>query len=76
MDHSEEILQVLREMRDAQRQHLEEYRKTATRSMEIQEQSVQRQIQAVRIYKRALAAGSVLIIGIVALLIYLLRYLF
>lgn len=76
MDHSEEILQVLREMRDAQRQHLEEYRKTAERSMEIQEQSVQRQIQAVRIYKRALAAGSVLIIGIVALLIYLLRYLF
>ena len=48
MEQEEEIRRLLQEIRDAQREHLAEYRRVAERSLEIQERAVARQEQAGR----------------------------
>ena len=76
MNDSNEILSVLVEIRDLQREHLEEYRRVASKSVQLQEDSVGRQKQATDLYKRALAGGTVLVVILVALILYLIRFLF
>ncbi|HZE71977.1 MAG TPA: hypothetical protein VE135_20900 [Pyrinomonadaceae bacterium] len=72
MQESNEIKQLLTEIRDLQRESLGEYKKVTQRSLELQQQAVTRQEQLGRLYRRVVLAGSLLIMAIVILLVYLL----
>ena len=74
MQESNEIKELLTELRDAQREHLAEYKKVTGRSLELQERAVKRQEQLAKTYRIALIVSAVLITGIVALIIYLMTY--
>jgi len=77
---SDEIRQLLKEIRDTQREHLAEYRRVTERSLELQQRAVARQEQMANVYRRLLIVGGGLVAALVALLVYLLvrwsRYLF
>ena len=75
MSENENVLKVLEEIRDLSSTHLEEYRKVTQRSLELQEKAVARQEQIGRIYRIALAASGIVILGVIAVLIYLISYL-
>jgi hypothetical protein len=68
----EEIKELLAELRDVQREHLEEYRTVTRRSLELQERAVARQEQLGKLYRRVLTAGAGLVVFIIILIIYLL----
>jgi len=77
----DEIRQRLREIRDAQREQLAEYRRVTERSLELQQQrAVGRQEQLGHLYRRLLVAGGTVVAILLALLVYILlrwsRYLF
>jgi cytochrome c-type biogenesis protein CcmH/NrfG len=80
MNDGDEIRQLLREIRDAQREQLAEYRRVAERSLELQQRAVARQEQFGHLYRRMTAVGGVLVAVLLILLVYLLakwsRYLF
>ena len=67
--------ELLREIRDLQRQHLEAYREAAERSLTLQQEAVDRQQRVVRVYMRVLVAGGVLTVFILGLILYLLQLL-
>lgn len=72
MRESDEIRDLLVEIRDAQREHLAEYRRVTEQSLELQRRAVMRQEQIGKLYRGVVLGGGVLIAGIVALIIYLL----
>lgn len=72
MDGSEEITRLLTEIRDAQREHLSEYRANAKRAIDLQQVAVERQEKIGRLYKRIVVFGITLIAFIIVLIIYLL----
>lgn len=75
MQDSEQITELLREIRDVHNEHLREYRKVTQRSLELQERAVDRQEQLSKTYRFALIVSGVLIVGIVLLIVYLMTYL-
>jgi CHASE3 domain sensor protein len=80
MTGEDEIRQLLKEIRDTQREHLVEYRRVTERSLDLQQRAVARQEQMAYIYRRLLVVGGGLFVILFALLVYLLvrwsRYLF
>lgn len=61
---------LLREIRELQRQHLEEYRKVADRSLALQETAVARQEQIASLYRRVVAVvASLLAVAGIAYLV-------
>jgi|GEM_PF-1096498 hypothetical protein len=76
----DDIRQLLREIRDAQREQLAEYRRVTERSLELQQRAVGRQEQLGQIYRRLLVAGGSVVAVLLVLLVYILvrwsRYLF
>ncbi|MBT8400461.1 MAG: hypothetical protein KJO98_08295 [Rhodothermia bacterium] len=76
MDHSEEILKVLQEIRDSQREHHEEYRRVAGQSVALQEDAVARQKFITNLYKKVLVAGGILVVILLVLILYLMRFFF
>jgi len=72
MRESDEIRDLLVEIRDAQREHLAEYRRVTEQSLELQRRAVMRQEQVSRLYRGVVLTGGVLIAGIFAIVIYLL----
>jgi hypothetical protein len=75
MDRSDEIIELLKEIRDVQSEHLAEYKAAAQRSIELQQRAVNRAENIGKIYRIALAVSAVLIIGIIVLIFYLLSFL-
>ena len=79
MQPSDDSLRLLREIRDAQRAMLDEYRRMAARSTALQEQAVERQEQMSRLYRRVVAVGTagvaLLLVFVVYLALRVLRYL-
>ena len=71
MQESDEIKKLLIELRDAQREHLAEYRRVTQESLAMQRQAVTRQEQVSRLYQRVVISGAILVAGLVGLLIYL-----
>lgn len=65
---------LLEEIRDLQRENLEEYRRVTSQSLELQQKAVARQEQLAKTYRVALFASATLIMIIVGLIIYLLQY--
>ena len=80
MEGDDETRRLLREIRDAQREQLAEYRRVTERSLELQQRAVTRQEQIGHLYRRLLLVGGVLVAALLVLLVYLLvkwsRYLF
>jgi cytochrome c-type biogenesis protein CcmH/NrfG len=80
MEGGDEIRELLRDIRDAQREQLAEYRRVAERSLELQQRAVARQEQIGRLSRRVLLGGGTLMVLLLTLLVYLLarwsRYLF
>jgi hypothetical protein len=80
MEDGDDIRQLLREIRDAQREQLAEYRKVTERSLELQQRAVARQEQMGLLYRRMVVVGGILVAALLTLLVYLLarwsRYLF
>ena len=72
MDADHDTRKLLEEIRDAEREHLAEYRRVTTQSLELQQRSVARQEQFGRIYKRIVLLGGALIAALLGLLLYLL----
>ena len=63
---------LLEEIRDAQREHLAEYRRVTQQSLDLQQRAVARQEQVSRIYKRVVLLGGILVAVLLSLLLYLL----
>lgn len=72
MDASEEVLDLLRELRDVQREHLQEYKAFATRALAIQEETVARQASIAVLYKRVLVVAAVVVAGLLGYLMFVL----
>lgn len=64
MDSTEDVVELLAEIRDLQREHLEEYRRVAGRLMELQEQAMRVQGTAVARQK----AAMLVLVGMLVLL--------
>lgn len=75
MDSSEDIKRLLGEIRDVQREHLAEYQRVAQQALELQTRAVARQEQFSRIYKGALVAGTVLVVAVLVVIMYVLSFL-
>ena len=80
MNDDREIRTLLTEIRDAQREHLAEYRRVTERSLELQQRAVARQEHMAHLYRRLVVTGGGLVAILLVLLVYLLvrwsRYLF
>jgi hypothetical protein len=76
MRESDDIKELLVEIRDVQREHLAEYRKVTQRSLELQQTAVTRQEQLGRLYRRVVFAGAMLILCIVIIIFVLMGRLF
>jgi cytochrome c-type biogenesis protein CcmH/NrfG len=72
MDADDRTRRLLEEIRDAEREHLAEYRRVTQQSLELQQRAVARQEQLGALYRRMLLVGGVLVAGLLALLLYLL----
>lgn len=63
---------LLEEIRDAQREHLAEYRSVTRQSLDLQKQAVMRQEQLGGLYRRVIGVGGAVSLALVILLVYLL----
>ena len=68
----DDIRQLLREIRDAQREQLAEYRRGTERSLELQQRAVGRQEQLGQLYRRLMLSGGVIVTLLLVLLVYVL----
>ena len=68
----DEIRQLLREIRDVQREQLAEYRRVTERSLELQQRAVGRQERLGQLYRHMVLAGGILVVLLLFLLVYLL----
>jgi hypothetical protein len=72
MEADDETHTLLKDIRDAQREHLAEYRRVTQQSLDLQQRAYARQEQFSLIYKRVLALGGVMVTVLLGLLLYLL----
>jgi hypothetical protein len=75
MERPDEIIELLKEIRDVQSEHLTEYKAAAQRSIELQQRAVNRAESIGKIYRGVLIVSAILIVGIIALILYLMTYL-
>jgi hypothetical protein len=75
MEDQKRIEKLLEEIRDAQRESLAEYKRVTGESLELQKRAVNRQEQLGKTYRIALIASALLVVGIVALIFYVLQFL-
>ena len=71
MQESNEIKELLTEIRDLQREQLTEYRNVTERSLKLQQQAVTRQEQMGKLYRVVLVLAGIIIVCIIVLLVYL-----
>ncbi len=72
MEADERIHRLLEEIRDAQQEHLAEYRRVTQQSLQLQQRGVDRQQELGRLYKRVVLLGGGLVAVLMTLLLYLL----
>ena len=73
MQESDDIKQLLVDIRDLQREHLAEYRRVTHQSLELQRRSVLRQEQLGTLYRRVVLVGIALTVFVVVVILVLLR---
>jgi hypothetical protein len=64
----EQVVQLLREIRAGQQEHLALYREITQRSLDAQQTAIDWQRRSARLYRIVVAVGAVLIAGLVAYL--------
>jgi hypothetical protein len=74
MERTDEIVEILKEIRAGQREQLEQYKTATQRSIELQQRAVNRAENIGRLYRVAVAVSAILIVGIIALIFYLLNF--
>jgi len=72
VENADEIRKLLQEIRDVEREHLAEYRRVTTLSLELQQRAVARQEQFGRISRLVFLIGGLVAAALLALLVYLL----
>jgi ferric-dicitrate binding protein FerR (iron transport regulator) len=72
MESDDRTHRLLEEIRDAQRDHLAEYRRVTQRSLDLQQRAVDRQQELGRLYRRVVVLGGGAIVVLMVLLLYLL----
>ena len=72
MDQPDEIKELLREIRDLQREQLAEYRQVTRQSLQMQQRAVERQEQIGRLYKPVMVVTLLVLMGMIVLFCYLL----
>jgi hypothetical protein len=72
MEPGDEIRSLLVDIRDAQREHLAEYRRVTQLSLELQQQAVARQAQIGGLYRRMVLVAGTLVLPLLTLLVFLL----
>jgi hypothetical protein len=72
MERDDDTHRLLQEIRDAEREHLAEYRRVTQQSLDLQQRAVTRQEQITQIYKRVVLIGGILVAALLGLLLYLL----
>ncbi len=72
MEGGDEIRKLLTEIRDAQREHLAEYRKVAERSLELQQSALARHDQVRGAYRRVGFFVAIIIAALMVLLVMIL----
>jgi hypothetical protein len=65
---NDRVIRLLEEIRDAQREHLAEYRKVTGQSLELQRKGEERQAQFTAVYRRVLISGGIMVLALLALL--------
>jgi uncharacterized membrane protein len=71
MERDDDTRQLLRDMRDAQREQLAENRRVTERVLELQQRSLAQQEQLSRLHRRLARVGGGLVAVLVAVLIFL-----
>lgn len=69
---SKDFIQLLVEIRDIQREHLEEYRRVTRESLELQRRAGRRQEQFSRLYRWVLVIAVIVVAGLIVLLVQML----
>jgi hypothetical protein len=72
MEDGEEIRKLLEEIRDVEREHLAEYRRVTSLSLELQQRAVARQEQVGRVTRLVFLIGGFFVAALLVLLAYLL----
>ena len=72
MDEGEDTRKILSEIRDLERQHLEEYRRISDEFLQLQRDAVARQALIGGVYKRLVVFGGIMVVALLALLVFLL----
>jgi hypothetical protein len=72
MESDGRVEKLLEEIRDAQREHLAEYRRVTEESLDLQRRAVQRQQELGRTYTRVVGLVGGLVFALMLLLVYLL----
>ena len=70
-DRDDEVKQLLRELRDAQRETLAEFRGATERSLDLQQRAIAQQEQLRRLFRRLTTVGAGLVAVLLALLLFL-----
>ena len=72
MDEGEDTRKILSEIRDLERQHLEEYRRISDEFLQLQRDAVARQALIGGVYKRLVVFGGIMVVVLLVLLVFLL----
>jgi type IV secretory pathway TrbD component len=72
MDECEDTRRILSDIRDLERQHLEEYRRISQEVLNLQRNAVERQTLIGGVYKRVVVFGGIMAVSLLDLLVYLL----
>jgi len=73
MNENDRTEQLLSQILDAQRAHLEEYKRVTTQSLDLQRQGVETQSRHVRLYRRVILIGAIVMVGLLAYVVWLSR---
>ena len=73
MDDENRTDQLLTQILDAQRAHLEEYKRVTSQSLELQRQGVETQYRHVRLYRRVLYVLAIVLVALAAYVVWLSR---
>jgi hypothetical protein len=66
--------QLLNEILETQRAHLEEYKRVTSESLRLQRQAVEAQIRYIRLLRPMLIVGGVVIAGLIVYVLWLSRF--
>ena len=66
--------QLLNEILETQRAHLEEYKRVTSESLRLQRQAVEAQIRYIRLLRPMLIVGGVVIAGLIIYVLWLSRF--